>query len=63
MEMPAALVTAVNGVGHELTSALPDAPVVPYVEKPQRTRAAREALARSLVRAADAVRPARPAVG
>lgn len=60
--MPAAFVTAVNGVDFEFNSARPNAPVVPHVEKPQRTRAAREALARGLARAADAVRPARPAV-
>ncbi|WDZ84495.1 hypothetical protein [Micromonospora cathayae] len=62
MEMPAAFVTAVNDVDFEFNSARPNAPVVPYVAKPQRTRVVREALARGLVRAADVVRPARPAV-
>ncbi|WP_428963104.1 hypothetical protein [Micromonospora fluostatini] len=62
MEMPAAFTTAINDVNYEFNSARPNAPVVPHVEKPQRTRIAREALARGLSRAADAVRRTRPAV-
>ncbi|GAB3056294.1 hypothetical protein [Micromonospora schwarzwaldensis] len=56
MEMPAAFVTAVNAVDYEFASARPNAPVVPHVEKPQRTRFVREALARRLTRAAKAVK-------
>ncbi|GHJ18113.1 MULTISPECIES: hypothetical protein [unclassified Micromonospora] len=56
MEMPAAFVTAVNAVDFEFASARPDAPVVPYVEKPPRTRAVRAAVARRLARVAKVVR-------
>jgi hypothetical protein len=62
MEMPAAFVTALNDVDFEFASARPGAPVVPHVEKPQRIRAAREAFAKGLVRAAEVVKPAQPAV-
>ncbi|WBB79867.1 hypothetical protein O7606_00170 [Micromonospora sp. WMMD882] len=62
MEMPAAFVTAINDVDFEFNSARPNAPVVPHVEKPQRGRVVREALARGLSRAAVKVRPSRAAV-
>lgn len=62
MEMPAAFVTAINDVDFEFNSARPNAPVVPHVEKPQRTQAVRAALTKGLTRAAHVIRPARPAV-
>jgi hypothetical protein len=58
MEMPAAFVTAVNAVEFEFNSARPDAPVVPYVEKPRRTRLFRRSLAKGLNLAVRVVKPA-----
>ncbi|MFD2765542.1 hypothetical protein [Micromonospora eburnea] len=58
MEMPAAFVTALNDVEFEFNSARSNAPVIPHVEKPRRTRAARAALSRGLIRAARAIGPA-----
>ncbi|WP_305783927.1 hypothetical protein [Symbioplanes lichenis] len=58
MELPAALVTALHAVDHELLSALPDAPVRPDRVRPRRTRAVRRAFAAGLVRAAHVIAPA-----
>nr|MDT0659131.1 hypothetical protein [Micromonospora sp. DSM 115978] len=62
MEMPAAFVIAVKGVDYEFNSARPNAPVVPHVEKPQRTRTVRDALTKGLTRATQALKPARPGI-
>jgi hypothetical protein len=40
-----------------LNSALPDAPVIPYVERPVRTAAPRRVLAHALHRLADHIAP------
>ncbi|WP_306211731.1 hypothetical protein [Actinoplanes sp. RD1] len=58
MELPAALITAVHAVDHELHSALPDAPVRPDRTRPRRTRVVRKAVAAGLVRAAHVIAPA-----
>lgn len=60
MEMPAALVTALNDVEFEFNSARPNAPVVPHVERPRRTRLVREKLAEGLIHAAQVIKPAGP---
>jgi hypothetical protein len=62
MEMPAAFVTAINSVEFEFNSARPNAPVVPHVEKPQRSRAVRRSLAKVLTRAVRVVKLASTAV-
>ncbi|MEV4628525.1 hypothetical protein AB0J90_19875 [Micromonospora sp. NPDC049523] len=61
MELPAAFVIALNDVEFEFNSARPDAPVVAYVERPQRARLVRTKIAEGLVRAARAIEPTRPA--
>lgn len=59
--LPIAMIIAQDAVSREVTSALPDAPVVPYVapaRRRPRTFRTRSALAGALQRAADAVAPA-----
>ncbi|MFV2009871.1 MULTISPECIES: hypothetical protein [Micromonosporaceae] len=58
MEMASGFVGAINEVSRNVNSARPDAPVVPHVERPQRTRLVRLALAKGLQRAAQAIAPA-----
>ncbi|HMG31897.1 MAG TPA: hypothetical protein VK585_17445 [Jiangellaceae bacterium] len=56
-----AMLIAQGAVSREVTSAFPDAPVVPYVapaRRRTRTFRTRSALAGALQRAADAVAPA-----
>jgi hypothetical protein len=62
MEMlPLATILANNASREELFSALPNAPVVPYVERRSRAVRPRAALARVLERAAQVVAPPAPA--
>jgi len=59
--LPIAMIIAQDAVSRQVTSALPDAPVVPYVapaRRRPRTFRARAALAGAFQRAADAVAPA-----
>ena len=58
--LPIAMLIAQGAVSREVTSAFPDAPVVPYVapaRRRPRTFRARAALAGAFQRAADAVAP------
>lgn len=58
---PLAIIIAQDAVTRQVTSALPGAPVVPYVARARRrpsTFRARSALAGAFLRAADAVAPA-----
>ncbi|WIM97538.1 hypothetical protein ACTOB_001067 [Actinoplanes oblitus] len=54
MELPTAYLRGVHDTNREVLSARPDAPVVPFVEKPPRLRLS---LARVLYRVAAAVAP------
>jgi hypothetical protein len=57
--MPLALIMA-SGLSQEARSALPDAPVVPHVDRVPRLSRTRKAVARGLRHLADVVAPPRP---
>jgi hypothetical protein len=57
VNLPVALVTAVAVTRETTGSARPDAPVVPHIERPRRTRTIRAGVARSLIRAAHVIAP------
>ena len=57
--MPLALIMA-SGLSQEARSALPNAPVVPHVDKVPRLSRTRKAVAGGLRRLADVVAPPRP---
>jgi hypothetical protein len=57
VNLPVALVTAVAATRENAGSARPDAPVVPPVERPRRTRTFRAGVARGLIRAAHVIAP------
>ena len=57
MYLPTALILGVDATTRLVDSARPDAPVVPYVEPPQRIRSVRLALSKSFHRAARAIAP------
>ncbi|BCJ44793.1 hypothetical protein GCM10010168_16060 [Actinoplanes ianthinogenes] len=54
MELPTAYVRGLHAASREVLSARPDAPVVPFAEKPPRLRTS---LARTLYRFSAAVAP------
>ncbi|MEU4157229.1 hypothetical protein [Actinoplanes sp. NPDC026670] len=57
MNLPVALIIAVDATREQIGSARPDAPVVAPVERPRRTRTFRAGVARSLIRAAHVIAP------
>ncbi|BEL06732.1 hypothetical protein Q0Z83_049230 [Actinoplanes sichuanensis] len=60
MNLPVAVIIAVDATREQIGSARPDAPVVAHIERPRRTRtlrAFRAGLADSLIRAAHVIAP------
>jgi hypothetical protein len=62
-QLPTALIRSDRLMLREAYSAMPDAPVVPYVEPTPRIRRSRTAAASALHRLADRLAPARPVGG
>ncbi len=60
MELPTAMIIGVNQVSRRFAEAAPDAPAVPHVERAPGDHRARVALARGLIRLADAIAPPEP---
>jgi hypothetical protein len=58
--MPLALILASRSANDEARSALPNAPVVPHVDKVSVVQRTRTAVARGLRHAADVIAPHRP---
>jgi len=58
--MPIALIIANRLAGEEARSALPNAPVVPHVDKVSAVQRTRKVVAGGLRHAADVIAPARP---
>ncbi|WP_433347342.1 hypothetical protein [Micromonospora sp. CA-111912] len=63
MELPAAFVLATSAVEHEFNSARPDAPVVPFEERPHRVQQFRYLVAGGLRRAATVIAPSNTPAG
>ncbi|GAA3942962.1 hypothetical protein [Actinoplanes auranticolor] len=61
MELPTAMIIAVDQVSRQFAECAPDAPAQPHVERSPEARRVRVALARGLIRLAHVIAPPEPA--
>ena len=61
MELPTAMIIAVDQVNRQFAECAPDAPALPHVERSPGARRVRVALARGLIRLAQVIAPPEPA--